>query len=333
MKRNLIALIASLIILSLTGCSLSLLKKATPVPTFIVLPSPTPIVVTPTTAAPTPTTLFSLPAVNPSAPVPTLGLEPTATVAGVVPGAPSGPYGVILVAAGESLNIRSAPGTGNPAIGSFDAAANNVIRTGPSSSVAGVLWVEVQNPSGGNGWVNAAYLTEYFPPASFCADTRANALVTNFGSALTTSNGVALASLVSPAHGWAVRLWHNGNAVVFDRSHAQWVFISTYAHDWGAAPASGLESVGAIHVVVLPKFLDVFNTPVSGYSMVCDAVQTGGASYDTSWPQKYANVNFYSVYKPGPAGNENSWRTLLIGVEYVQNQPYIFSTTQLGWEP
>jgi len=61
--------------------------------------------------------------------------------------------------------------------------------------------------------------------------------------------------------------------------------------------------------------------------------QTGGASYDTSWPKPYANVNFYSIYKPGPAGNENSWRTLLVGVEYVQNQPYIFSVTQLQWEP
>jgi hypothetical protein len=44
-------------------------------------------------------------------------------------------------------------------------------------------------------------------------------------------------------------------------------------------------------------------------------------------------VNFYSLYKPGPAGNENSWRTLLVGVEYVQNHPYLFSVTQLQWEP
>jgi hypothetical protein len=240
---------------------------------------------------------------------------------------------VIQVAAGDVLNIRSAPGTNNPATGNFAATANNVMRTGPASTIAGVLWVEVQNPNGGNGWVNATYLTEYIPPASFCADTRATNLITNFGNALVTANGKTLASLVSPANGWAVRLWRNGNAVVFDREHAQWVFISTFAHDWGAAPASGLHSVGAIHTVVLPKYLDVFNAPAPGYSLACDAVQAGGASYDTSWPAKYTNINYYSVYKPGPAGNELSWRTLLIGVEYVQNQPYLFSTTQLEWEP
>ena len=330
MKRNLIALTAGLFILSLTGCSLTLLRKTTPVPTFVSQPSPTALVAIAATAIPTPAATLTPPII---APLPAAGFAPTATVGGIVPGSPSGPYGVIQVAAGTALNIRSAPGASSTAVGSFAATANNVMRTGPSASVAGALWVEVQNPNGGNGWVNAAYLTEYIPPASFCADSRVSTLVANFGNAFKTSNGGTLAPLVSPAHGWIVRLWRNGNAVVFDRQHAQWVFISTYKHDWGAAPGSGQDTVGAIHVVVLPKLLDVFNAPPPGYTLSCNTVQTGGASYDTSWPAQYVNVNFYSVYKPGPAGNELSWRTLLIGVEYVQNQPYIFSTTQLDWEP
>ena len=331
MKRVLVALTASLIFLALTGCSLTRTKKPTPSPTLVGLPSPTALAAFATVVAPTPTALANLVVATPGAPLPTLGLVATSTVNGIVPGSASGPYAVIQVAAGDALNIRSAPGTGNPVLGSFAPTANNVMRLGPSSSVAGTLWVEVQSPNGGAGWVNAAYLTEYMPSASFCSDTRIGTLITNIGNALKTSNGGTLAALVSPAHGWTVSLWRNGNAVVFDREHAQWVFVSTYAHDWGAAPASGLDTVGAIHVMVLPKLLDVFNA--SGYSLGCNLVQTGGASYDTSWPAKYANVNFYSVYKPGPAGNENSWRTLLIGVEYVQNQPYIFSTTQLEWEP
>jgi hypothetical protein len=330
MKRILVALTAGLIILFLTGCSLSMLRKATPIPTLVSQPSPTALVAIPPTVVPTPTATLTLPT---AAPLAAAGFKSTATVVGIVPGSPSGPYGVIQVAAGDVLNIRSAPGVGSTAIGSFASTANNVMRTGPSSSVAGALWVEVQNPNGGNGWVNAVYLTEYIPPASFCADTRVSTLIANFGNALKISNGGNLAALVSPAHGWTVRLWRNGNAVVFDREHAQWVFISTYEHNWGAAPGSGLDTIGAIHVKVLPKLLDVFNAPAPGYTLTCDAVQAGGASYDTSWPAQYAKVNFYSVYKPGPAGNELSWRTLLIGVEYVQNQPYIFSVTQIGWEP
>jgi hypothetical protein len=258
------------------------------------------------------------------------GAVATAASGVIVPGLPSGPYGVIQVSPGDVLNVHSAAGTASSIIGSLAATATNVMRSGPSTTVNNARWVQVLAPSGGAGWVNAAYLTEYVAPATFCADGRVNSLLTNFGNAVKSSNGGTLYPLVSPQHGMAVRLWRNGNPVVFDQAHAQWIFSSTYAHDWGAAPGSGLATVGSVHAEVVPKWLDVFN---NSYTLSCNSPQTGGASYDTSWPAIYANVNFYSLYKPGPAGNENSWRTLLVGVEYVQNQPYLFSVTQLQWEP
>jgi hypothetical protein len=287
----------------------------------------------PAPGLPTATPALVLPAVTP-APAASTALPgfvvPTAAPGTMLPGSPSGPYGVIQVAAGDALNVRSAAGTGNSVIGTFAATANNVMRTGPSTNVNNAIWVQVTSPGGGTGWVNSAYLTEYVAPAAFCADGRVTNLLANFGNAIKSSNGGALQPLVSPDHGMAVRLWRNGNVVVFDQAHAQWIFTSTFAHDWGAAPGSGLDTVGSIHAQVLPKWLDVFN---GSYTLSCNSPQTGGASYDTSWPKIYANINFYSIYKPGPAGNENSWRTLLVGVEYVQNQPYIFSVTQLQWEP
>jgi|WetSurMetagenome_2_1015567.scaffolds.fasta_scaffold51904_2 hypothetical protein len=327
MKRVFIALFAGIVFLSLAGCSLSLFKKQpTAAPMAISLASPTALVPIQTPIIPAQFTSTFLPGFTP-------GLASTAVIAGVVPGVPSGPYGVIGVNPQDALNIRSGPGIGSPLVGTFSAAANNVMRTGPSSNVDGDLWVEVQNPAGGTGWVSSIYLSEYIPPASFCADGRVSALINNFGAALKASDGKTLAGLVSPLNGWSVSLWRNGNAVVFDREHAQWVFTSTFEHDWGAAPASGQSTVGSVHSAVFPKYLDVFNAPASAYSLICDAVQAGGASYPISWPVEYTNINFYSVYKPGPVGNELSWRTLLIGVEYVQNQPYIFSTSQLQWEP
>ncbi len=332
MNRILVALLASLLILSLSGCSLFAPKtQPTPYPTLSLLTSPTALVPILPTTAPTPVFVFPTPApVGGAQPV---DLAPTATVGGIVPGTPSGPYGVIGVLTGDVLNIRSGPGINYPAVGSYPPNASSVMRTGPSSSVGGVLWVEVQNPAGGNGWVHSGYLTEYVAPTTFCADSRAATLVASFADALKTSNGSKLATLVSPAGGWSVKLWRNGNAVVFHRNDAQWVFASTYSHDWGAAPGSGQAMVGSFHTVVLPKLLDVFNAVAPAYTLACDAVQAGGASYDTSWPAAYANINYYSAYKPGPVGNELSWRTVLIGIEYVQGQPYLFSTSQLDWEP
>ena len=332
MKRTLIVFTISVIVLCLSGCSLSLLGTPTPIPTLIPLASPTPFP-TATSAAPTAIPTLGLPTpTSPAAPTATTASAPTSTT-GTIPGSPSGPYGVIQVAAGDVLNIRSAPGADSSVVGTFTPTANTVMRTGPSANVGGDHWVQIQNPGGGTGWVNAAFLTEYVAPAAFCADTSVNTLLTSFANAIKTSNGESMFALVSPAHGMAVRLWRNGTVVVFDQPHAQYIFDSTYEHNWGAAPGSGLDSVGAIHVVVLPKWLDVLNAPTPGYTLSCNLPQTGGASYDTAWPAIYKNINFYSIYKPGPTGNELSWRTLLVGVEYVQGHAYIFSVTQLGWEP
>jgi len=328
MKKTFFSLLSLSLLFSLTGCSLPLLVASTPLPTLITIPSPTPRLATPTAVAPTPTgptPTLSLPTITPGSVV-----VPTATTSGTVSGPLSGLYGVILVAPGDVLNIHTGAGADYATSGSFSATATNVMRTGPSSTVDGDLWVQVQNPGGGSGWVNANYLTEYVAPATFCADARVNTLLTNFGNALKASDGETLASLVSPAHGMAVRLWRYSDPIIFDRDHARWVFDSTYEHNWGAAPGSGQDTIGAFHVVVLPKWLDVFN---ASYTPGCNSVQTGGASYDTSWPALYANVNYYSLYKPGPTGNELSWRTLLIGVESVQGQPYVYSVTQMDWEP
>ncbi len=319
MKRTLFILAFGLAILSLTGCSLYSPGNPTPLPT----PKFVYVTATPTTPAPATPTVASTATIS--------GVVPTAAPDGsILPGSPSGPYGVIRVEAGDVLNIRSSPGADSPASGSFAATVTNVMRTGPSSKTGEDLWVQVQNPSGGIGWVNTFYLTEYVAPATFCADSRVNSLLSSFGNAIKASNGVTLASLVSPLHGMAVRLWRNGNVIIFDREHAQWIFISTYEHNWGAAPGSGLDTVGAIHEVVLPKWLDVLN---ASYTLGCNTPQAGGASYNPAWPATYTNVNYYSLYKPGPAGNELSWRTLLIGVEYIQGQPNIFSVTQMDWEP
>ena len=321
MNRKSIFFVAGLVILSLTGCNLPR-ATSTPFPTPILLSSPTPYAATLTVAEPTATSTVSLPTITPTA--------ATATTGGAVPGSSSGTYAVILVAPSDVLTIRSAAGAGNAAVGSFAATATDVMRTGPTSTVGGALWVQVQNPSGGNGWVNAAFLTEYVPSASFCADTQVNTLLTNFGNALDSSNGGDLAKLVSPAHGMAVRLWRNGNVITFDINRVPWVFGSTYVHHWGAAPGSGLETDGAFHVVVLPKLLDVFD---ANYTLTCNSLGSAAQYGSDPWPLEYANVNYYTVYKPGTPGDDLDWRYWLVGVEYVQGQPYVFGLIHFQWEP
>jgi hypothetical protein len=204
------------------------------------------------------------------------------------------------------------------------------MRTGPSSTVDGDLWVQVQNPGGGNGWVNANFLTEHVVTASFCADSRINTLLTNFGNALKTSSGETLAFLISPAHGMTVYLWRYGIPHTFKQSDARWVFDSTFEHNWGAAPASGLDTIGSFHEKVLPWLQEVFSAT---YSLTCNSLGTAAQYGSYPWPVEYTNVNFYTVYKPGSPGVDLDFRYWLVGVEYVQGQPYIFAAIHFAWEP
>jgi hypothetical protein len=337
MKKNHLAIPGIVLILVLTGCNLLKAGTPTPLATLIIVPSPTLAVASPTftTAAPTATVSVPLPSPSPTTGSPEPAATATATTtsgggSGSVPGLPSGPYAVILVESSDVLNIRSGPGVGSQVNGSFPATSTTVMRTGPSSIVDGDLWVEVQKPGGGNGWVNSAFLTEYVAPASFCANTAVNNLITSLDTALTTNNGVALAGLVSPKHGMTVYLWRYGNSVTFDSEHARWVFESTYEHNWGEAPGSGLETVGPFHEEVLPFLQEVFN---ANYTLTCDSLGSAPQYGLDPWPVSYTNVNYYTVFKPGTTGVDLDFRFFLVGVEFVQGQPYVFALIHVAWEP
>ncbi len=166
-------------------------------------------------------------------------------------------------------------------------------------------------------------------PPNFCADGQASGLITRLKNALQTSNGELLAALVSPSHGMEVRKFHDGRVVKYDPLHAKFLFDSIYEVNWGPAPASGLDAIGPFHEMILPDLLETFN---KDYTLTCNRIQVGGASYPTLWP--YAGINFYSVHFPGTAANGNlDWSTWLVGMEYVNNHPYLYALLPFRWEP
>ncbi len=166
-------------------------------------------------------------------------------------------------------------------------------------------------------------------PADFCADAQAKALINNLKSALQTSNGDLLASLVSPVHGMDVRLYRDGRVVPYDQTHAKFLFETTFEVDWGVSPGSGQHTIGSFHEVILPALLDVFS---KNYTLGCNQVLVGGTTYQASWP--YSGINFYSVYFPGTSANGNlDWHTWLIGIHYVNGKPYLYALINFQWEP
>ncbi len=113
------------------------------------------------------------------------------------------------------------------------------------------------------------------PSATFCADPQVTAAIDSFKTALQTSNGTLLAALVSPLRGMEVRHYRDGRTVVYDQTHAKFLFESTFQVNWGDAPGSGLPTTGAFHEVVVPDLLKLFNAP---YTLTCDQLQVGGTT-------------------------------------------------------
>jgi hypothetical protein len=163
----------------------------------------------------------------------------------------------------------------------------------------------------------------------FCTDNRIPDLILSLKTAIQTSNGALLASLVSQVHGMDVRLFRNGRVVKYDREHVAFLFDSTYQVDWGAAPGSGLETKGSFRQLIVPALLDVLT---GNYTLACNEIRVGGTTYQAAWP--YSGIDFYSVYFAGTdpyAGMD--WHTWLIGTHYVQGKPYVYAIMQFQWEP
>jgi hypothetical protein len=191
----------------------------------------------------------------------------------------------------------------------------------------GVEWVQVQNPSGGTGWVNFSYLTEHVSHDAFCGDTRIASLIDKFQQSLNSADGNLLSTLVSPKHGVSFHLWKYGPGINFTQTTAKTIFTDTTSYNWGGGP-SGIADVGTFSNEVKPNYLDALNA--ANRENYCDNLTKVFPLYDP-WP--YHTIRYYNLYKPATPEIFFDFRSLLIGVEFVDNQPYLYSVITIVWEP
>jgi len=160
-----------------------------------------------------------------------------------------------------------------------------------------------------------------------CSDPAVAILIDSFKQSMLTTDGPLLGSLVSPA-GMEVRYFRNGTVVTYLPSQAIFLFETTFEANWGNEPGSGLEKKGSFHDVIVPELVKIFNQP---YSLHCNEIRHGGATYDVSWPYQ---KDFYSIYYTGTEQNGYlDWHTWVLGVEYHDNKPLIYALMNYFWEP
>jgi photosystem II stability/assembly factor-like uncharacterized protein/uncharacterized protein YraI len=238
-----------------------------------------------------------------------------------------GPYAVVNVAASDSLNVRAGAGVNQPIIGYLSPDATDVMRTGPSTSVDGAVWVEVRRNDGLTGWVNSFHLTEYVTHDAFCADTRVLTLIEKLKQSMGQSDGSVLAPIVSPSHGVNMHLWAYGPGINFPQNKTAAIYTDTTVYNWGGGP-SGIPDSGTFNAVVKPKYLDALNA--SNRETYCDNLTK---VFPLSRPWPYDNIRYYNLYKPATPDVFFDFRTLLVGIEYIDGQPYLYGMVTIIWEP
>jgi hypothetical protein len=139
-----------------------------------------------------------------------------------------------------------------------------------------------------------------------------------------------LAAAVNAKHGLDVRLASYNSPITFNKTAVAGLFTSTTTYNWGPAPGSGTNVTGTFKDVILPKLLDVANN--ANMQVTCNDVSKAGP-INNPWPLTYVNINFYSLYKPASASGQLDWRDWLVGIEFVDGQPYVVALVHFQWEP
>ena len=173
-------------------------------------------------------------------------------------------------------------------------------------------------------------LTSTPPPGTpiTCTDPQMTALIDSLKSAVLTSDGTLLSSIVAPQRGLDVAYFRDGNVINYRPDQAKFLFETTFEVNWGVEPGSGAEKIGSFHDMVVPELVRAFNQP---YTLHFNELKHGGATYELEWPYQ---GDFYSVYFPGTEANGFlDWHTWAVGVECVNSTPYVYALMPFFWEP
>jgi len=236
------------------------------------------------------------------------------------------PHAVFGIPEGNSLTVRQVAGVSGGDLGELEFDRRGLILTGGATNLGSSTWVEIIRPSGGSGWVSAAYLTQDVPPDAFCADPRVPPLVETLRNSIAGRDASALQPLIDPRRGLTVRIdWRNPE-VAFGPSQLPELFTGDESRSWGTLVSGGAIR-GPFKEVILPRLDQVAQGNVSP---ACNETLIGPTLREARWPSEYTNLNYYALYRPAEtAGSEYAWSTWLVGIEYVDNQPYVSHLVQL----
>ncbi len=230
-------------------------------------------------------------------------------------------YAIVWASIEDGLSLRSQAGISATVAKVIPWDSHQIYLTGNSSLLGSSLWLEIETGDGTTGWVRAWNLTEYVPPSQFCIDADVTSLMDKLLLVLRDPEHSTLKDLISPNRGLTLRLnWYSPD-VIFSMDEIDSIFRDIKEINWGTMADSGLEISGTAENIIQPYLDDVFfNSP----EVLCNELKWGDTAGEVLWPGELDNLNYYVFYRQAEeGGNRFDWRTWAVGIEYVNNQPFI----------
>lgn len=258
--------------------------------------------------------------------------EPTVTLGGTaVPTVDidtEATYRIVHVDESDILNVRSGAGVGNSIVTTLAPGTTGVRIVGFGQTVDDSLWVPI-NVDESSGWINSNFLTEEIPGDEFCNDPETAALLDELKSAVQNRDGESLAAITMPDRGLRIRRYWDSEGVRFENQQVNSLFDITESYFWGVQDGSGEDINGSFSEVMLPLLdRDLLGSTQTG----CNEILNGGTAGIIQLPFRYEGVNYYSAYRPAPAGQELDWGTWVAGIERWQDEYFISFLVHYQWE-
>lgn len=268
------------------------------------------------TAAPTPTLAATADETAAGTAVPTVDIDTEAV------------YRIIHVDENDILNVRSGPGPENEIVTSLEPGSAGIRIVGFGQPVNNSVWVPI-NVGTVSGWVNGRFLTEEIPGDEFCNAAEPGALLEQLRTAVQNRDGNLLAEISNPERGLRLRRYWHSDGVRFENQQINNVFNLTQSYFWGVADGSGDDINGSFSDIILP-LLD--RNLVGSTQVGCNEILQGGTAGTVQLPFRYVGANYYSMYRPGGAGNELDWGSWVVGIERWQGAYFVSFLVHFEWE-
>ncbi len=282
----------------------------------------------------TPNPTANLPESFPS-PIPSLTSTLPATPTNTPPPLPSfgSMVSVVFLPDQQSLPVFASPDPASAVIAQLEPNQTQIPVRGEPQERGGRLWVEIQLPQGGTGWVDAQSLTTTYAADQFCSNPQIQGLTVRILDVFRQKDGRQLAEMVSPIHGLRLRMhWSEVEVFLGSRSEIQTIFSDPTSYLFGRDKLSQTPIEGTFMDVVYPTLMDVWEGGIETCNALNQGIAADWVDGFIQWPFEYANLNYLARYRPAPEEDSLNWRMWAFGIEWIDQRPFLTVLVHYQWD-